>query len=185
MVVASVAKKSPAEEVGLRAGDLIEAVDDDDIECGLDFQRALLERTAGEEIRLSVRRNGEPIIMRLTLARTGAAAKSSSEPAWDLFGLQLKPIPSNEFRQRHQTRYRGGLVVTSVRTGGPAAKRGIRPGDVLVGMHKWETITIENVNYILNRPDFKSLHPLKFFVLRGNETLYGYLPVAAKTVHRQ
>ena len=59
------------------------------------------------------------------------------------------------------------------------------PGDVLVGMHVWETATLENVAYILKRPDFAKLSPVKFFILRGDETLFGYLPVAtAKTTQR-
>ena len=65
-----------------------------------------------------------------------------------------------------------------MRSGSPAAAQGIRPGDVLVGMHIWETVSLDNVNYILKRPDFTSLTPVKFFILRGNETLYGYMPSA-------
>ena len=113
----------------------------------------------------------------------GLAPKAT--PAWQLLGLELKPIPSEEFRQTFETRYRGGLTVTAVRAQSPAAVQGIRPGDVLVGMHIWETISLENVAYILNRPDFASLNPVKFFILRGNETLYGYLPVAMRETSQQ
>ena len=93
-----------------------------------------------------------------------------------MLGVELKPIAPDEFRKNHQTRYRGGLSVTAVRPNSPAASQGIVPGDVLVGMHIWETVTLENVAYILKRPDFASLSPVKFFILRGDETLYGYLP---------
>ena len=99
--------------------------------------------------------------------------------------MELKPVPSGEFRRKYQTRYRGGLVVTTVRAGSAAARQGIRRGDVLVGMHIWETVSMDNISYILKRADFTSLSPLKFFILRGDETLYGYLPVAAKTVSRK
>ena len=33
------------------------------------------------------------------------------------------------------------------------------PGDVLVGMHIWETATLDNVAYILKRPDFADAQP--------------------------
>lgn len=69
-------------------------------------------------------------------------------------------------------------MVTAVRADSPAAKQGIRRGDILVGMHVWETVSTENVAYILNRPDFASIEPLKFYILRGNETLYGHLQVS-------
>ena len=72
-----------------------------------------------------------------------------------------------------------------MRPGSPAAAQGIRPGDVLVGMHIWETVSLDNVNYILKRPDFTSLNPVKFFILRGNDTLYGYMAVSMKPTRRE
>ena len=99
---------------------------------------------------------------------------------WEILGLRLEPVPSRQF-QAYRSRYRGGLTVTEVRPEGPAAKQGIRRGDVLVGMHIWETVTADNVNYVLDRPDFGQLEPVKFYILRGNETLYGHLTVARNT----
>ena len=94
--------------------------------------------------------------------------------------MRLETVPQRQF-QTYRSRYRGGLVVTDVRADGPAAKQGIRRGDVLVGMHIWETVTTDNVTYVLDRPDFSQIEPLKFYILRGSETLYGHLTVARKT----
>jgi serine protease Do len=69
------------------------------------------------------------------------------------------------------------MRVLAVRADGPAARQGIRTGDVLVGMHVWETISRDNVVYVLNHADLESFQPLKFFVLRGDETLYGFMQV--------
>jgi serine protease Do len=77
----------------------------------------------------------------------------------------------------NQTRYRGGLSIVAVRPNSPAATQGLKVGDVLVGMHIWETVSMENISYILKRPDFTSLSPVKFYILRGDETLFGYLPL--------
>jgi serine protease Do len=74
-----------------------------------------------------------------------------------------------------QSRYRGGLEVIEVRPGGPADEQGIQPGDVLVGLHVWETIRPENVTYVLDRAQEECYGPLKFYVLRGRETLFGHL----------
>ena len=95
----------------------------------------------------------------LTLGAVPETQKVADQPAWDLLGVKLKAIPPEEFRKNHQTRYRGGLAVTAVRPNSPAASQGIVPGDMLVGMHIWETATIDNVAYILKRPDFAKLNP--------------------------
>jgi serine protease Do len=180
LAVGTVEKGSPAAEAGILPGDLITAAGETAVQRPLDFQRALLETSAGQQLALTVRRGQETLHLPLKLAE--AAPRSAS---WELLGLEMKAIPADEFRQQFQTQYRGGLVVVAVRNDSPAANQGIRRGDVLVGMHVWETISLENVAYILNRPDFNAISPIKFFILRGNETLYGYLPVATlKTAQR-
>jgi serine protease Do len=184
LAVASVEKDSPAAESGLRPGDVITAVDDVKLQRNLDFSRAMLERSPGEKVQFAIRRAGQPVTMQLTLARPPAEPEPLADPAWELLGLELKPISASQFRAKYRTSYRGGLSVTAVRPGSPAATQGIRPGDVLVGMHIWETISLDNVSYVLKRPDFSRLTPLKFFILRGNQTLFGYLPVSVATARR-
>jgi len=179
VVITSVEPDSPGAEAGVQVGDRITSVNDMEIVRPLDFHRAMLDLKAGEQLEFGVQRKDERIAMSLTLSDS-TTETTASQPGWELLGLELKPIPSDDFRQTFQTRYRGGLTVVNVRPDSPASNQGIRRGDVLVGMHIWETISLENVSYILNRPDFSTINPLKFFILRGNETLYGYIPVAMK-----
>ena len=179
LVVASIDEKSPAAKAGIQAGDVITSVSGEEAKQRLDFHRALLERKPGETLDLSVQRDGQSRQLSLTLAAAPPAPKPAFAPAWQMLGVQLKPISDEAFQRQYKTRYRGGLAVTSLRAGGPAAEQGIRTGDVLVGMHIWETVSLENVAYILKRPDLTRFNPVKFFILRGNETLYGYLPVTA------
>ncbi len=134
---------------------------------------------------MTVVRKGTRLTLNLKLAEVPEPAKPAAGLAWDLLGLELKAIPAADFRQKYQSRYRGGLMVTDVRLGSPAAAQGIRSGDVLVGMHIWETVSLDNVSYILKRPDFATLNPVKFFILRGSDTLYGYMAVSAKTTRQE
>ena len=60
-----------------------------------------------------------------------------------------------------RTLHRGGLTVSAVRPDSPAARQGIRCGDVLVGMHKWETTKMDHVSYVLGRPEFVKLEPIR------------------------
>jgi len=184
-LVASVEEDSPAAKSGLRSGDVITAVGNVNTHRRLDFAQAMLRYAPGKKVELAVQRDGHPMTLQLTLAGLPQRSKSLPDPAWELFGLELKAIPAERFRQIYHARYRGGLAVAGVRAGSAAANRGIRRGDVLVGMHVWETVSPENIAYIVNRPDFAGLSPIKFFILRGDETLYGYLPIVTKTAQRQ
>jgi serine protease Do len=184
VAVGKVESKSPAAEAGIEPGDVITAVGEYDVKRHLDFHRAMIGRKPGEQVHIALRRDGETISIDLTLGEAPEAAAPATNVAWESIGLDLQPIAAKDFRELYQTRYRGGLAVVNVRTDGPAAAQGIKPGDVLVGMHVWETVSLENVAYILKRPDLSNLSPVKFFVLRGNETLYGYMPLGIKTAQR-
>jgi serine protease Do len=185
VAVESVEEKSPAEAAGLKPGDVILCVGDIRVERPLDFYRALVEASPGEDLALSVRHGDATRSAELALAAPPARAKGPVNPMWEILGLELKPMAPQEFRERFHTEYRGGLTVAAVRPQGPAAEQGVRRGDVLVGMHIWETVSLENVQYIMNRADFANLSPVKFYILRGSETLYGFLPVGSVPSERK
>ena len=190
VVIAAVAPESPAADAGLQPGDVIKSIGDVEIHRPLDFQRAMLDVKTGEQQAIVAERKQEKVTASLAMAEAPKDAKPQGQPAWEVLGMELKPISSDEFRQSYQTRFRGGLLVTAVRPDSSAARQSIRPGDVLVGMHIWETISLENVSYILNQPNLNTVSPLKFFILRGNETLYGFFtvstpPVAMKKTTRE
>jgi serine protease Do len=176
-----VAEESPAAAIGLKAGDVIKSVASKSVQHVLDVERYLLGTQPGSSVPVVIERDGQrqslDLVMRALPDRQQIVA---GDRFWETLGLKLEPVPTKQFAS-YRSRYRGGLTVTDVRLDGPAAKQGIRRGDVLVGMHIWETITADNVNYVLDRPDFGQLEPVKFYILRGSETLYGHLSVARNT----
>lgn len=193
VVVASVESDSPASKAGFQAGDVLESVNGIAIARPTDFHRAMIEFGPDTKFDASVRRGADgdkkdakQVALNGTLSSPGKPRPAkSTNPAWDVLGLELKPISADDFQQTHENRYRGGLTVLAVRPNSPADAQGIRSGDVLVGMHVWETVSLDNISYILGRPDFTTINPLKFYILRGNTTLYGFMPVAMKTTVRE
>jgi serine protease Do len=179
-LVVSVDQGSPAADSGIQAGDRIEAVSERSIDRPLDLERALLGLAAGESVEVTLQRDEEELRLPLVMGDLSDAAVEEGDDNWRLLGLRLEPIPPRQFEQL-SSRYRGGLRVTEVRHEGPAARQGIRPDDVLVGMHLWETVSLENVEYILDRAQNDDLGPLKFYILRGKETLFGHVTVARLT----
>ena len=97
--------------------------------------------------------------------------------------MDLQEEPKSDFAQ-YNTRYRGGMRVTEVRTGSPAAKQGIREGDILVGMHEWETASEQDIRYITTKANLASRGPVKFYILRDGETLFGHMAFNGSTSRR-
>ncbi len=185
--VTKIEASSPAQRLGLQAGDEILRVGSQQVSWPLDLERALLDRGAGEAVTLQIRRGSQDLTLDLALAESqlravGAPPTSDGDASrvWEVLGLNLSPEPKQTF-ERRSTRYRGGMHVDGVRPNSPAAQEGIQPGDILVGMHKWETASQQDVQYIISRPNLTEVGKLKFYVLRGQKTLWGDLNIAAKT----
>lgn len=189
-VVDSAIPDSPAAKAGLQTGDIITAAGTVQVIDGVDFERACLGRKPGEAIELAVQRAGQTKSLTLTLApvsqkaerapttvvRANNAGDADNDKIWKTFGLRLTKLKTDE-NGLVGPRYRGGLRVVSVRNESAAATNGIQQGDILVGLHIWETISFENVSYVVEHPQLNDFSPLKFYVLRGEETLWGHLPV--------
>ena len=76
---------------------------------------------------------------------------------------------------RSQPQLHGGLLIADVRPDGTAVQAGLQRGDILIGLHQWETLNLESVQWVLNHPDLATFNPLKFYVLRAGQIHRGYL----------
>ena len=102
--------------------------------------------------------------------------EAQADQAWEQIGLRLSPITS---RKEVPSDYRGGLRVNEVRPESPATGADVRQGDVLVGIHTYETITMDNVDYVLKILSDISDRPIKFWVIRDSKTLSGEMRLKA------
>lgn len=188
--LASVTANSPAGKAGLKKGDVVTHVDNFPIRRSIDIERALLGKKAGTNVTLRVQRNGNESNLSLQLASTrrgGARAKDSmDEMIWSKVGLRLTQLTPYEMTRLKKSaklqdvadyEFDGGLRVLNIRNGSAAAKQGIRPGDILVGLQKWKTHSFENVAYVLKEPSVIKSNSMTFYIVRGGDTLYGQMPV--------
>ena len=150
VLVQAVERSSPAEQAGIHAGDVITKIDEQPVARMLDIERALL---GGKLQESSIMLKRKDAVEHVSLTVTNRSrSPEENDIYWTTLGLKIAEAPASMF-ENTSTRYRGGLMVTAVRPKSPAAEQKIRKGDVLVGMHVWETAKIENVDWILNRPE--------------------------------
>ncbi len=195
MIVEAARPNSPADKAGFKAGDVVLQAGSIKIIDRADFELALLKRSANENIEVRIRRGNEDKTLSLVLAdqtdhpvlqKAGndvdlvREKPATIEKTWRTLGVRLDRLPTSQ-RDTVGDQYRGGMRITAVRPTSPAAKNGIRPGDILVGLHIWETTSNENISYVLEHPQLTTFNPLKFYIVRGQETLYGYLKLVEHT----
>ncbi len=182
VTVANVSANSPASRDGLQPGDRVVRVGTQPVDDRLDFALAMLNSGAGDSLNFEIQRGGErfSIAMQTETARPSA---TGNELAWKVIGIQTKPVPDASIRRmntRMKTNYLGGLMITAVRPGSAADAQGIQAGDVLLGIHGWQTSSMSDLVGILEHPEIKSGPKTKFFIVRREQTYSGLLQLAAQ-----
>jgi serine protease Do len=177
VVIERVEPGSPAASAGLRPGDTLVRIGEVRIVCSYDVERAFLDGRPGEKVPVVVRRGTQD--QRVDVALGGVAGPdrnrvqttSSSDVIWAKLGVQLNPV-STDLVTRVNRQLNGGLEVTEI-TDGPAAKAGIKKGDILVGLHSFETLSADNVIYVLSHPELQTFQPLLFYIVRSGQVRKG------------
>ena len=202
LVVDAADPNSPAAAAGFQPGDVVTQVGPIAVSDQADLERAFLGHAPHAPVDVIVERNHESVKLTVQLARIDEArlaslSKSVTTPVvvrgkigstrdtvagkcWATLGLRLEKASDSQL-DSFRNRYHGGMRVLDVRPQSVAADFGIKKGDVLVGLHVWETVRWEDINYILNQSALiNGNDPLKFYVVRGQEVLYGNLKFASR-----
>ena len=133
-VVTQVAADSAAAGAGLQVGDRITRLGDLAIESGIDFQIAMVGRRGGEAVAMTVVRGDKTLSLTLTPALR--PRPDGGKLLAQRLGIHARAVDAKKSRPQ-RTRGSVGLVVTKVERGSPAARIGIRKGDliVMIGRH--------------------------------------------------
>jgi serine protease Do len=155
-LVSNVEKGGPADQAGLRAGDVIRKVDGQPIVASGDLP-ALIGRTKpGTKVTLEIWRQGarEELSAKLVDASekaTAVAEKGEDGASQGRLGLALRPLQPQEKRE---AAVEGGLLIEQAR--GPAASAGVQAGDVLLAINGTPAKSIEQVREVVSK-DAKSV----------------------------
>lgn len=135
-IISGVIKNSPADEAAIRPGDILLLVNGAAVDAQYDEQMPeLMRRLTGlplsQKVDLTLLRDGAELKKSLTPVERGQLRPKQREfREWGITAGDLTPMLAREMKQA-STR---GVLVTSVRAGGPAgdAKPPLSPRDVLV-----------------------------------------------------
>jgi len=136
MVVTDVFPKTPAEAAGIRPGDALLAIGGQKVQDKSQFLSLLLNYSKGDTLDVLLNRGREPFHVQLRpLVLDREAALGLLNWRWGFAPApKAQPAPNNAGAT-------GGLAVASVREAGPAARLGLRPGDVIMQVGSLRTTT--------------------------------------------
>jgi serine protease Do len=136
VLVGGVVPGSPAEQAGIKPGDLIVGWAGRPVRVRWDeempaFNRVVLETPVGSAVDVTVLRGGKELPVRLVTAARGKAREEDREVReWGATLRDITPLAAKELKRPDTD----GVLVGSVRPGGPCgqAKPPLAPGDIVV-----------------------------------------------------
>jgi serine protease Do len=133
ILVAQVSGDSPAEQAGLRQGDVILAYNDQPVSDVGSFRNQISMTPPGTRGQLSVLRNGRQETLTVTIGKLAGEAKVAQGPAQsaDVLGLTVQTLTPQLAEQLGATPGEG-VAVTAVQHGSLAARAGIEPGTLIL-----------------------------------------------------
>jgi serine protease Do len=174
VLVDAVETGSAAAAAGIRPGDAIDRVDETAVATSVDFERALIDRDAGAKVPVKLTRGGEKLSVELELGPVAKAIPAApAEAAWKRLGIKVMPVGADAVAKANPQLH-GGLAIVEITAGSAAANAGLQKGDVLVGLHSWETLRIDDVVFVLNHKDYASFLPLKYYTARDGKLKDGW-----------
>ncbi len=126
-LVSNIEPGSAAEKAGLHVDDIITRVDDKKIDNSRELANAIGLKGSGEEIGIEFVRDGTSHSVTATLGQQSVSRSAGTEIHPGLAGAQFATSSTSTV---------GGVVVTEVEAGSPAAQRGLRSGDVIIAVNR-------------------------------------------------
>ncbi len=124
---------SAAAAAGLKAGDIIQKIDGEQIYASSEFSERIARHRPGDEVKLTYLRNGKAQTATAKLKREDKARERTADynltELYERLGAEFAPL-SSAIKQR--LRVGAGVVITAVAPDGVFGQLGIPPGTIIV-----------------------------------------------------
>jgi serine protease Do len=139
VLVGNVMKDGPAEKGGLKTGDIIQEFNNTKIANVRQLQREVAQSPVNTPATVKVLREKQSLSLTVVLgeqpSEVAAGPGESPTEAAERFGFSVQDL-TPELREHLKIPAGEGVVVSGVEDGGPAARAGVRPGDVITEVNR-------------------------------------------------
>jgi serine protease Do/serine protease DegQ len=128
-LITQIAKDSAAARAGLRAGDIVTALNGRNVKSAAEFRNAIGLLRVGEKVEITLLRDGQN--RKITAEVADPSTQTAGDPADARNVPEGSQHPALEGAQLEDGS-QGGVLVRAVAPGSPAANAGLRANDVIV-----------------------------------------------------
>jgi S1-C subfamily serine protease len=121
-LVSQVVEGSAAETAGIKAGDIITAVNGKPVKDASGLRNSIGLLSIGDRVDVALLRDGKPRRVTAVIGERDTAAEEAASTHSGLEGADLADAQG------------GGVLIRSVAEGSPAALRGLRANDIIIGV---------------------------------------------------
>ncbi|MDC7683659.1 Do family serine endopeptidase [Asticcacaulis sp. BYS171W] len=144
--ISDITKGGPAEKGGVQLGDIVKTVNGKPVKIHTDLTRNVANVRPGEKVEVEVLRNGKLVKLTIVAALRpsedilakgvnggeGDKTTPNGEKAPAVLGLSVKPIDPAARKEFSIEPEVNGVVITAIEPTSDGAKKGLKPGDVIV-----------------------------------------------------
>jgi serine protease Do len=152
VLVSDVVDGGPAEQGGLKQGDVITMFNGLPVDDPADLQRKVARTPVGSAVPLHLIRNGKPVDVKVTVGEQADATKIAKAESADmnaaLAGVEVQPLDRETAKELGVKGAAQGVVVTAVDSDSPANQAGLRRGDVIREINRQPVRSVKDYEQI-------------------------------------
>ncbi|HBY57868.1 MAG TPA: hypothetical protein DEG96_08450 [Candidatus Atribacteria bacterium] len=173
VLVGDVVKDSPAEKSGIKRGDIIVKVNDEEVNSTQKLQDKIRSINIGEKAKIEVVRDGKAINFIVKIGEMPTTQEEGEFPKEKVFsiqtGLRVEKV-TPEIAKEVGLPWVKGLVITEVIPGSSAEDMGLSRGDIILEANRTELSSLEEWEEVISKLEPGST--LLLLVFRNHHTYY-------------
>jgi serine protease Do len=182
-LIGSVVDEGPAARAGLQSGDVIIGMNGEPIANSRELAWRVSQTDPGTDVELALYRDGQKRTVTVALGRLDegqaqAKAEAAAEQTAKALGVRLAATEPQVLEEFDLPRNTQGAVIVGVQRGGPAASRGIRPGDVIARVGQQDVEGPADVHRYVARALDQGADGIVALVRRNGAAQFVSLPLA-------
>jgi len=183
VLVGDVVKNSPAEAAGIKTGDIIEKVNNEEVNSPEELQNKIGNIEIGKDANIEIVREGKAISFMVKIGEIPTVEVEGSESVKEKVfsvqtGLKVESV-TTEIAKELELPWVKGLVITEVTPGSSADDKGLQPKDIVLEANRTEVSSIGEWEKVINK-----LEPgdtLLLLVFRNQHTYY--VPIKVEKIN--